>query len=397
MSAPIGILLDSTRVRVCPLDARIPVLELPWDPAAPDDVVARLRDATGGPEACVLVVGLGFLEIARPELPPLSRAARRSVLLRDADRYFPTESAVAVAMLDEIAFAMPAELLGRWVTAFDTLAPVRAITTIAHAASRAVARNDTLTNAAVLTDGALGEHGRLSFSLGTLREARRIAGPPPATSVATRDLDAPLALREALGLIDDPDDAVLGDAKWSARVRSERRMRWLRSAALLSASLVALLWSAARWRERTLSALQQQESALVASTTPALQAQRRLARAASEQTLLSEHAGPAARPGEALPADVLARLGTLLPTDAFVQRIEWDGTLWKLDGSASNAPRIVPLLDADPHFQDVRIVAASTRFLDNGRQRESFSIAFRTRSASPSVQGTRNGQGNATR
>jgi hypothetical protein len=56
--------------------------------------------------------------------------------------------------------------------------------------------------------------------------------------------------------------------------------------------------------------------------------------------------------------------------------------VWRIDGSALDAPRIVPLLDSSPAFDDVRIVAASTRFLDRGQQRESFSIAFRTRSPS---------------
>ena len=80
------------------------------------------------------------------------------------------------------------------------------------------------------------------------------------------------------------------------------------------------------------------------------------------------------------PSAILARLGALLPKDAFVQRLDWDGNAWRIDGSASDAPRIVPLLDADAYFSDVRIVAASTRFLDAGKQRESFSIAFRAKS-----------------
>ena len=63
----------------------------------------------------------------------------------------------------------------------------------------------------------------------------------------------------------------------------------------------------------------------------------------------------------------------------FVQRLDWDGTVWRIEGSAANAPAIVPMLDSDALFSDVRIVAATTRFLDMGRQRESFSISFQTR------------------
>ncbi len=378
MSDVLGILLDASRVRVFARDSSAPELELGWDPAAPDAVVSRLRDAVDTPDACILVVGLGFLEIAQPDLPPLSAAARRAVLLRDADRYFPTDGPVAVAMVDDVAFAMPADQLTQWVTAFETFAPVRAVTTVAHAA--ALTADLDPAEPATIADGGSGDYGRLVFVDGALREARRVAG-TPSTKPALRELDAARSVRAALRLADDPGDALLGDAALAARFASVRRGRWLRSAALMVVSLIALVWSANRWRDRTLAALQQSERALVTTTMPAVQAQRRLERAATEHGLLAQ--ADAASP-RTTPAAVLARLAALLPADAFVQRLEWDGTSWRIDGSAANAPRIVPLLDADAHFQDVKIVAASTRFLDNGRQRESFSIAFRT---SPALMG----------
>jgi hypothetical protein len=48
----------------------------------------------------------------------------------------------------------------------------------------------------------------------------------------------------------------------------------------------------------------------------------------------------------------------------------------------------VPLLDADSRFRDVRIAAASQRFLDAGRQRESFAISFRMKAADGGARGT---------
>ncbi len=375
MSAPVGVLLDSARVRVIARDTSTPLLELTWNPSEPDDVVRRLCDLVDTPSACVLVVGLGFLEIAHPELPPLTHAARRAVLLRDADRYFPSEGPVAVAVAGDVAFAMPAEQLMRWVRAFDAFAPVRAVTTVAHAASLVAASR---TNSMVFTDGDRGEHGRLVFERGTLREARRIAG-STVSDAPSRSLDAAETVRAALAFIDAPADSLLGDATLAARFASVRQMRWLRSTALLCVASAALLWSANRWRDRTLASLTQQAEVLEVRTAPARQAQRRLSRALTERVLLA--AADSTATAGADPATVLARLGALLPADAFVQRLEFDGVSWRIDGSASNAPRIVPLLDADVHLQDVRILAASTRFLDGGRQRESFSIAFRTRIA----------------
>ena len=232
------------------------------------------------------------------------------------------------------------------------------------------------TNSTISTDGDRGEHGRLVFERGTLREARRMAG-PTVSDAASRTLNAAETVRAALAFIDVPGDSLLGDATLAARFASVRRMRWLRSAALLCVASAALLWSANRWRDRTLASLTQRAAVLEVRTAPARQAQGRLSRAWAERLLLT--AADSATSAGADPATVLARLGALLPTDAFVQRLEFDGVSWRIDGSASNAPRIVPLLDADVHLQDVRILAASTRFLDGGRQRESFSIAFRTR------------------
>lgn len=380
MSGPVGVLLDRARVRLIARDNGASLLELPWNPSEPEAVVTRLRDLVDAPSACVLVVGLGFLEIARPALPPLSHVARRAVLLRDADRYFPSEGAVAVAVADDVAFAMPADQLSHWVRAFDALAPVRAVTTVAHAASLVAASR---TNSVMDTDGDRGEQGRLVFERGMLREARRMSG-PTGSDGTSRTLDAAETVRAALSFIDAPQESLLGDATLAARFASVRQMRWLRSAALLCLAAAALVWSANRWRERTLESLTQRAALLEVRTAPARDAQRRLTRALAERVLLT--AADSSASAGADPATVLARLGALLPTDAFVQRLEFDGVSWRMDGSASNAPRIVPLLDADVHLQDVRILAASTRFLDGGRQRESFSIAFRTRIAPASTR-----------
>jgi len=371
MSAPIAVLLDSTRIRAFVQDANGPTLEIPWDPALPEAAVAKLRDTFGTSSSSVLVVGLGFLEIARPELPPLASKARRDVLMRDADRYFPIDGDIAVAWTNGVAFAMASETLDALVRAFDVLAPVRAVTTIAHACLMAGCEGS------VVVDAGQHEHGQLTIAGNLLLEARRVPGSVQTTQAA-RATDTPNVVRASLALIHVPGDQLLLDVHLSDRFAALRHKRWLRSGAVLVASFVLFAWSADNWRERELATLQQRIAILRVSAAPALIAQQRLWRAATERGMLGA-ADSVTRVG-AGPAIVLAQLSAVLPMDAFIQRLEWDGIVWRIDGSANDAARIVPLLDADLHFQDVRFVAASTRFVDGSRQRESFSIAFRTRS-----------------
>ena len=370
MSAPIVVLLDATRVRAFVRDTNGPTVELPWDPASPDDVLSRLRDSFGTPSACVLVFGLGFLEIARPDLPPLSANGRRDVLLRDSDRYFPIDGNIAVAWTNDIAFAMASSTLDMLVRAFDSFAPVRAVTTIAHVCLRA-GLDGTLR-----VDAGRDEYGQLVMADGVLSEARRVRAVVPPTVLA-RAVETREIARASLTLLNAPAVDLLLNAQLTERFAGMRRRRWLLSGTILFASLILLAWSAEGWRERELTGLRQRAAELRAAAAPALAAQQRLVRAATERAMLTA-ADSVVRTG-AGPAAVLAHLAAVLPADAFVQRLEWDGAVWRIDGSANDAARIVPLLDADTHFQDVRFAAASTRFIDGNRQRESFSIAFRTR------------------
>jgi hypothetical protein len=210
-------------------------------------------------------------------------------------------------------------------------------------------------------------HGAASAAVSTTGQ-RSGALPPP--------LDLAAVARGAQTLVDAPLDAMLLDSHLYRRFAGERRQRWLSSVAALLLATAAMTWAADHRRERQLEATNARISALTAAAEPALDAAGRLQRARAESEELSSP--------EVDPAVVLAQLGALLPKDAFIQRLEWDGSVWRIDGSALDAPRIVPLLDASPAFDDVRIVAASTRFLDAGKQRESFSISFRARTAGSS-------------
>ncbi len=374
MSNRVALLLEVDRVRVLSAPPSPRVVDVAWDPTAPADAMARIADACGAASSLVLVVGLGFLEIARPDLPPLAAPARRALLLRDADRYVPLEGDVAVAWCDGLAVAISAPVLERWVRAFEAVAPVDAVFALPQLAGRA----QPAVNGTVTTDSAAGEHGVIVLAGGTVRDARRAAGAAPPNERGSA-LSVEAVLRVAAAQHDAPIDAQLLDRTVAARIETRRRGRVLRSAAIFVVALLMLGWSAARWRDRARVALQQQVNQLATQAATARAAAQRVERAAAEQRLLRQADSAAAVGSDA--AAVLARLSALLPKDAFVQRLEWDGVTWRIDGSANDAPRIVPLLDADAHFADVRIVAASQRFLDAGKQRESFSIAFKTRTA----------------
>jgi len=140
MSAAISLLLDADAVRVVrDGDDATPTAAIAWSPDDPAAMVDAVRAHVGSPSAIVIVVGLGLLEIAQPDLPPMEVGARRAVLWRDGDRYFPIEEPVAVACADAFAFAVPVRLLERWVRAIRTLGPVRAIASAHTATSTAPA------------------------------------------------------------------------------------------------------------------------------------------------------------------------------------------------------------------------------------------------------------------
>ncbi len=378
MSAGLAVLLDVSRVRVLSRAGTGAPLDIPWNPNAPADAAARVAVAFGTGASMVLVIGLGFLEVARPELPPMSAADRHALLRRDADRYLPLDGELAIAWTDGLAFALPAVQLNEWVREFERVGRVEAIATLPQLCAGAAE------SGAFVVDAGHEERGVVTIHGGRVESVRRI---PNASGDAPpeRALDLPRALRAALSFVDAPLTSQLLDTGLFARLQARRGWRMARAAALLAASLLMVGWSAARWRTRERDALVQRVAQLRGDASGAQASAARLASARIEQRLL-------ASTDSALAADVraeavLARLSTLLPSDAFVQRLEWDGSSWRLDGSADDAPRIVPLLDADAHFANVRIVAASTRFLDAGRQRESFSIAFDVRAIAGGARG----------
>ena len=132
--------------------------------------------------------------------------------------------------------------------------------------------------------------------------------------------------------------------------------------------------SADRWRARTLEALQGEVTSRREAAAPGQAALAARSRLGAEVALLSQGA-----PMRNTALGALAAISNALPRDAVILSVHAVGRDWQVDGTASSAAALVPVLDRDGRFENVRILSASSRFRDGPRTRETFSIALRVR------------------
>ena len=376
MSRQVCVLLDADAVYAMARDGTGSVTRVPWRPDTPAPMIDALRAVYGAPSALVVIVGLAWLEWAEPQLPPVANDLRVRMLLRDSDRYFALRLPAAVATDGAVAFAMPSARLTSWIEALSAWSPVRAVVTIGQAAALAGCNGEWTVPAGEQATGALGIRN------GQVQAVRRVRG-------GAADGEQRLSLNDvaegAWRAVDAGLDLQLLDAAMRQRLQRQRTRRWWQAAAGAAAALMLVVWSADRWRERQFVAWEREAHALTLATTGARAAQERLGRAVREQSALAEASRRAAQPDA--PAAVLARLGALLPRDAFVQRLEWNGAEWRIDGSANDAALLVPLLDADAQFVNVRAAAPSLRYREGGRARSSFSLVFQAAGETAAARG----------
>jgi hypothetical protein len=376
MSAPAVVLLDATQAWVLPArgaPARVPLAASREPDGVPDlTPVREALAAEGAPAELVLIIGGAWLQCARPALPPLAVADRRRVLHHQADRFFTVRGAVASTVYDTVAVACPAAWLDRVREQCAAFTTMRAVLALPEGAAAAGLNGHWTADA----DPTAGTVLQLELRDGTVRDARVSRGAAPATAHA---LDVAAVLRgvQAAAARPWPRERQLLDVSSDAALAQRAQRAWWRAAALLVTAAGLLLWAVGRHRDGVLAAAEAAQQAAAAKAAGALEAQARLLRAARESAWLQEANRAAAQPGA--PSHVLATLGQLLPATAFVQHLEWDGRQWKIDGSAVNAAELVPRLDAVPTFAQVRSLAPSTRFLDGGTPRSSFSIGFAVR------------------
>ena len=354
--------------------------ESAWDPTRPREVVTFLREQIGPVGRIALSVGLGFLYPKQVKLPPAPASERRRMLMLEPDRFFPVQGqplVISLASVGNLAFAVEAELLEGWIRAFEDWAPVES----AEATPVAIARLLVKWGREGLFAVPAGpdESGLIEVDGGRLQSTRR--APDRATAPAAQDLPTLghtpgqflAAHGAALGVGDALDLMLLPDPV-AGRIQRDRARRLRVVAAACAISLGIALWAVDRARERTLTQISDQIALVAPRAQRAVELRDRLAAMDREALAIAEVGRRRADP-----LLVLAALSERLPGGAVVLNARGTGNDWQIDGTAADAAAIVPLLDRDPRFQDVRFLSASARFSDAGRTYETFSIAFRVR------------------
>lgn len=386
MSGRAGIELTPTSVRlvrVAAISGRVSgTIEIPWDPSRPAEAITTLRAKTGRPDSISLSIGLGFLEVARLDLPPVPASERARMVELEPDRYFAAASreplVVAVAPDEPIAFGVPASQVEAWIAAFDTWAPVEWIDASPVAVARALG---TTASGIFVLDAVEGEVGLLQLDRGRVVSVRRTLD-----RNAVRDARTLPSIDAIAGTF----AAALGAAKRTAHGRripaalapeSRRRKLGARQRATVATIAIAAIaaitfatWAADRWRERTLADLEARIAQAEVRGAAADTALRMLRSREAEVAAIREIAANRADPFTAL-----AAISAALPREANVLSARASGNDWQIDGTTSDASALVPLLDGNARFDSVRFLSASSRYRDGARSYETFSIALRFR------------------
>lgn len=341
-----------------------PPFEGPFDLDRPDALTESLRSHFGHASRISLAVGLDMLEFKPLALPAVSNEARRQVLALEPDRYFPVAEhgryLVAVAGEPPIAFLAQADPLAQLVASLESWTRVERIEPAALSALR-TSRDRTRVLPAGDTDALVRREGR---SLVIRRQPRGESVTCPLLDVA----------RGAASAIDAPLDETLMPDALAGRVRRTRAARLVTAATAVAASAAFAWWAADRARERLLHRLDAAIAVDSARAAPALGLAASAGTSRHEREVVGAMAG--SRPD---PLAVLSALSTILPRNVVLQKVEATADAWRIEGTARSASALVPLLDADPRFTDVRALGPSTRFDDAGRTVETFAIAFRAR------------------
>ena len=384
MSGHAGIELTPSVVRLvrrAPLTGGVSLtLEMPWDPARPLEAVNALRAQVGALQGVALTIGLGVLEVARLELPPVSAVERARIVELEPDRYFAAANreslAVTVSPDESIAFAAPASLLRSWIAAFETWAPVDWVESAPVSLARVL---NAQSNATYAVEAAGKEVGLLQIAQGRLSSIRRTldtraaadARPVPSLN------GVPAAFAAAMGVtLSRPrgSHAALAPHEWRRKLVSRHWSALVMNALGAVAALVFAVWAADRWRERTLSALEARIAVVEARGARADTALRMLRSRESEARTIGDIA--TSRPD---PHEALAAISAALPREATVLSARATGNDWQVDGTTTDASTLVPLLDRHVRFDSVRFLSASSRYRDGTRSYETFSIALHFR------------------
>jgi len=360
-------------------------VEVSWSPDAPDAGIAALREVVGAVDAIAVTIGLGLLHIARVTLPPAPDETRERMLTLEGARYFATEAPVVAALAPggSVAMAIEASRLERWCALLETWGPITRVEAAPVSLARALARVSGQAGGAYRVEANDGEQGLVVLRDGLVDAVRRIPvanGEAAGTDVPS-DGVIPASHRAAWGALlaeDAPERGTLAPPERRRRFAARRRRRLAVALVAAVAGIVLAVMAVDRWRDRTLRALEREVAASRDGARAGSDALATTARLDAEVSYL----GKAARErgdGRGGTLGALAAISNAFPEDAVILNARAVGREWQVDGTATSAAALVPHLDADGHFEDVRILSASSRFRDGTRTRETFSLAFRVR------------------
>ncbi|HSR42468.1 MAG TPA: PilN domain-containing protein [Longimicrobiales bacterium] len=401
----LGLELGPTTLRAVRIDGNQPrTFETDWDPDVPAPALAAVAEALGRARAVTAAIDSSLLRVRHLQLPPLPAAERRRALALESDRYFAATEPLAFSLVGDqgLTFAVAKQRLETWMEALGELGPLTRV----EAATVSVAR-------------ALADAGSPAFDLlrpvedglewcrveeGRVMEARRVFGDPDTTvgeleirAEGTVYLDprwdgeVPHALESAI--TPNPREAVpprflgtLGAALRPAegwdegfvtepfRREMERRSTRRRAgtvAALAAAVLFAVLsWGA--YRDRVESRIDARIATLREAVAPVV--------ALEEEVAGLQRSLAALQQIEESRVDVLRALGALtdrIPPDTWLRTIQVADNEWQIQGTGNDAAALIPALEVDPMFEDVRFVAATRRVQIENSTYDDFAVAFR--------------------
>lgn len=382
--AHLGIELTPSHVRAVRRGWRgaLTTAETAWRPDAPEEAVQALRAALGnGAVSSVrLAVSPLLLHVKEVHIPNVGAMEQwRAIALQPA-RYFAEPSgdstlAVAWHRDSRLAFATDAERVEHWSRAFGALGPITMVLPVAAALPFSGLPNATYAVAVAGDNVATATiaEGRLTGARVARRGSTDSARELPPYNELRGEWRAAFGAASARAV---EDWESLTTAESQQRLRARRLRSFATTAAAfvfaLIAALAALDYSRASYEARLDRAIAVAENA----AQPGLALRRRLAGLEHEAQLL--------RGGSRGAADALQTLAALserLPRDVVVMRLRITDDEWQVSGRArgGKASAIIPALESDARFTDVRMTSASTRFREDAQEFESFSVAFRVR------------------
>lgn len=368
MSAVIGLEIGAISIRAVALSGfgrrTIHSAEAPWDGSDASPAIAALQRELGAASQIAVAIGLPFLHVSRVPLPAVAFRDRESMLALEPERYFATTEPVTTSLApnSSVAFAANSAWLETLVRQLSIWGSVVRVEPVPVAIARGAG-----TAKEVHCEG-----GVVASTNGTVASVRRSFENSQSHETADR---FSIARAAAHGVNASLDGTLMRTAERAA-VTSRR---WRSVAVAAVAAAAGIVFCGAAWdqsRDRLLAALEQQASQRAEEVRPALEAQETLMLRDQEAALLT-----ARQNGRSRATETLAAISSVLPSDVVVlnARMLNVGQDWQIDGTARDAAALIPLFDKDARFDNVRTLAASTRFRDGNRTRESFSIALHVR------------------